>query len=161
MSAKAIELAQQLKQFNGQVIEFVQNCTDENWQRICPWEDWPVGVVARHIAAGHFEVIELVKMMLNGEPLPPLSEKNVIDMGNQHAQEHAACTRDEVLTLLQTNGDKMVTFVSELNDDDLATTGQMPLIEGDFTAAGLLEAVILHSGGHHFANMQKTMAGAD
>ena len=159
MSAQATRLAQQLNDFNAQIISFVEKCTDENWRRTSAWEDWTVGVVARHIAAGHFEVIELVKMMLKGEAVPPLSEEQVVAMANQHAKEHADCTRDEVLSILRTNGEKMVTFVAELSDDDLGATGQMPIMEGEFTAAELIDAVILQSGRHHFENMQKAVAG--
>ena len=48
--------------FNNEVIAFVEKCSDENWEKVCSGEEWPVGVVVRHIAAGQFSALGLVKM---------------------------------------------------------------------------------------------------
>jgi hypothetical protein len=37
----------------AEVAEFVRGCDDRTWARSTAAECWPVGVVARHIAAGN------------------------------------------------------------------------------------------------------------
>ena len=70
MSQRTENLAERLRTFNTQVITFVENCTQENWRKICAREDWTVGVTARHIGAGHYDIIGLAKMIVNEETLP-------------------------------------------------------------------------------------------
>ncbi|MDD5761691.1 MAG: hypothetical protein PHP88_04190 [bacterium] len=52
MGKRAIELAERFKAFNNKLIAFVRSCTDEDWRKVCSGEQWPVGVVARHIVLG-------------------------------------------------------------------------------------------------------------
>jgi hypothetical protein len=54
MSNRAQELSNRLTNFNNDIIAFVEDCSDDNWKKTCEGEQWPVGVVARHIAAGHY-----------------------------------------------------------------------------------------------------------
>ncbi|MBW2248019.1 MAG: hypothetical protein JRF62_12720 [Deltaproteobacteria bacterium] len=58
MSQRAEKLAERLRIFNTQVVTFVENCTQENWHKICGREDWTIGVVARHIGAGHYDIMK-------------------------------------------------------------------------------------------------------
>ena len=92
MSERAQLLADTIQVFNDAVMAFVDRCPEEAWRQTCQNEDWQVGVVARHVAASHFQVIRLAKTMLQGEPLPELSIEQVIEQGNTHAREHADCT---------------------------------------------------------------------
>ena len=52
MSQRGEKLAERLGIFNSQVIIFVENCTEENWRKICARKDRSIGVVARHIMWG-------------------------------------------------------------------------------------------------------------
>ena len=78
MSKRAFDLAERFKTLNNELIDFVKNCSDEDWRKVCPGEQWSVGVVARHIAASHYGALALAKMMVAGEKLPDLTE-GVID----------------------------------------------------------------------------------
>jgi len=69
MSQSAEELSKSFVRFNNEVIAFVENCSDENWAKICPGENWPVGVVARHIAADHYSALGFAKMIVEGKQL--------------------------------------------------------------------------------------------
>jgi hypothetical protein len=101
MSQRAKELSERFMRFNNEVVAFVQKCSDESWQKVCSGEKWPVGVVARHIAAVHYSAFALAKMIVDGKPLPELT-REAIDHGKaQHAKKHANCTKDEVLGILR------------------------------------------------------------
>jgi len=154
MNSNATALADRIRAFNEEVIAFVEQCTSEQWQKVCAWEEWTVGVTARHIGAGHFEAIGLAEMIIKGQELPALTMDDFKQMGNQHAREHAACTREEVLSILNKNGASAADFVVGLTDAELDRNAYLAVTGGDVTAGQLLEYVIMESGGEHLANMK-------
>jgi hypothetical protein len=101
MGQRTKELVERFTAFNNDFIAFVDNCSDEDWRKVCSDEGWTVGVVAHHVAAGHYSSLDLVKMIVAGETLPPLTMETIDQMNAQHAKEHANCTTEEVLGLLR------------------------------------------------------------
>ncbi|MEN6441345.1 MAG: DinB family protein [Syntrophobacter sp.] len=158
MESRAKELAERLRGFNGEVIAFVERCDEQDWKKICAWEQWPVGVTARHIGAGHYSAVNLSRKIIAGEPLPQLTGEQVVEMANQHAREHAECTRRDVLDILNRNGGEMVEFVAGLDDSELDRTGYLSMLGGDVTVRQFIENVVLISGKEHLGNM-KTAVG--
>jgi hypothetical protein len=159
MSERAQKLAERLRAFNEDIAVFVEGCSDGNWKKACEKEEWPVGVTARHIAAGHFEAVDLARIIVKGEQLPEFTMDQLVAMANAHARQHAACTREEVLGLLRRNGKALVDYVAGLSDAELDRTGHLALAGGKMSAQQFIEAVILSSGGEHFASM-KAAVGA-
>jgi len=159
MSKRAIDLAARFKAFNNELIGFVENCSDENWRKVCPGEQWSVGVVARHIAASHYGALGLAKMMVAGEKLPELTEGVIDQMNSKHAEKHRHCTRDEVLKILRENGTSVADYVAGLSDTDLDRTGHIAAAGGDMTTEHLVVNIIIRNGSEHFANA-KAATGA-
>ena len=159
MSKRAIDLAGRFRIFNNVLIGFVEKCSDENWQKVCPDERWSVGVVARHIAASHYGALGLVKMMVGGEKLPELTHDVIDHLNSKHAEKHRHCTRDEVLKTLRENGASVADYVAGLSDADLDRTGHIPAAGGDMTAEHVILHIILRAGGEHFANAKAATGG--
>ena len=159
MSKRAIDLAERFKAFNNELIAFVKNCSDENWRKVCPGEQWPVGVVARHIAASHYGALGLAKMMVAGEKLPELTEGVIDQMNSKHAEKHRHCTQVEVLKILLENGRSVADYVAGLSDTDLDRSGHIAAAGGDMTTEHLIVNIFIRSGGEHFVNA-KTATGA-
>ncbi len=158
MRQRAKELSERFMSFNNEVIAFVEKCSDENWEKVTSGEKWPVGVVARHIAAGHYGAYDLAKMIVDGEQLPEITME-AIDQGNaQHAEKHANCTKDEVLGILREKGSSIAEYVAGLDDADLDRTSNLALVGGTISAQQFLENIIIHSGTEHLTNM-KSAAG--
>ena len=158
MSPRAQALAEKIQAFNRDFLDCVQNCSDADWQKTCQAEDWPVGVVIRHVADGHYGVMALARMIIKGDPLPELTMDAVIQMGNDHAREHADCTREEVRALLEQNGRALIEFITNLTEDQLDCQGQMALLGGDVSTQQMLEMLILHSGGDHLSSVRSTIS---
>lgn len=154
MSKRAIDLADRLKAFNDEVIAFVKKCPDEDWRKVSPGEQWPVGVVARHIAASHFGALGLAKMMVAGEKLPELTEGVIDHLNSKHAEKHCNCTQDEVLKTLRENGTSVADYVGGLSDADLGRPGHIAAAGGDLTTEQLIVKIILGSAGEHFAHVK-------
>ncbi len=158
MDQRGKELAENLRKFYEEVFRFVQNCTEEDWRKVCAWEEWSVGVTARHIGAGHYGAMGLFKLIINGEKLPDLTQDQIIQMANQHARDHAGCTKEEVMAVLTKNGVDLVEFVAGLSANELDRTGYLAMLGAQVTAQQFIENVVLGSGGEHFANMKKALA---
>ena len=154
MSQRTKQLVERFTAFHNDFTAFVENCTDEDWQKVCGGEQWAVGVVAHHIAAGHLGAIDFVKMIVDGEAIPEITMEAIDQMNAQHAKEHANCTKDEVLALLRENGSAFASYLEGLREADLARTGYLAAIGGDVSAQQLIEMVILQSGGEHLDNMR-------
>jgi len=154
MSQRTKELVARFTGFNNEFIAFVDNCSDEDWRKVCSGEGWTVGVVAHHVAAGHFGVIDFVRMIVAGEAIPEITMEAIDQMNAQHAKEHTNCTREEVLGLLRKNGSAFAGYLEGLSEADLARTSYLVLIGGDVSAQQFIEMVILQSGGEHFDSMK-------
>ena len=154
MSKKAKELAEKFTTLNNEMLAIVENCTDEDWQKVCGGEQWAVGVVAHHVAAGHFGAIDFVRMIVAGEAIPEITMETIDQMNAQHAKEHANCTREEVLALLRKNGSAFTGYLEGLSETDLVRTGYLAAIGGDVSAQQLIEMVILQLGGEHLDSMK-------
>ena len=159
MSKRAIDLAERFKAFNDELIGFVENCSDENWRKVCTGEHWSVGVVARHIAAIHYGALSLAKMLVAGEKLPELTEGVIDQLNSKHSEKHRLCTRDEVLKTLRESGTSAADYVAGLSDTDLDRSGQFAASVGDMTTEQIIVIIILRSSVEHFANA-KAAAGA-
>jgi hypothetical protein len=159
MNARSQALAERIQGFNLEMTACVRNCSDEDWQRVCKAEDWTVGVVARHVGDGHYRVVELAKMIIAGAPLPDWSMDAVVQMANDHAREHADCSRGEVLGILDANAGALTEFISGLSEDELDRQGHMALIGGNISVQQILEMLILQSGGDHLKSIRATITG--
>ena len=154
MSQKVDTLVEKLATFNNEMLAIVENCTDEDWQKVCGGEQWTVGVVAHHVAAGHYSSLDLVKMIVAGETLPSLTMDTIDRMNAQHAQENANCTREEVLALLREHGATFADYLAGLSEAELSRTGYLAALDGDVSVQQFVEMIILHSAGDHLTNMK-------
>ena len=158
MGDNAKALAERFRAFNQEVISFVEGCSDSDWQKMCTDEEWPVGVTARHIGAGHYGALDLVKRIVDGEPLPEITADQLVEMGNAHARKHAGCSRQEVLDILKSNGSRLEAYVAGLSDEAVEEKGHLALAGGEVSAQTLIELVVLQSGAEHLESMKKAVA---
>lgn len=159
MNEKARDLSEKLTAFNAEVISFVEGVNAEDWTRPTVAEEWPVGVAARHIGAGHYAIQGLAEAFVNGGPLPELSFEAITEMANEHARKNAGCTREEVLSILRKNGETLAAWVGGRTDEELARKVHFPLFGKEASAHELIEAVVLVSGREHLDSLKKTLAG--
>jgi DinB superfamily len=154
MSPRAEELAKRFTDFNNEFTAFVKSCPEKDWARVCPGENWPVGVVARHVAAGHYRVLGLAKMIVEGRQLPELSHESIDQANAEHAEKHAGCMKDEVLELLRKNSTAISDYIAELDDADLDRTGHLAAAGGPISTQQIIENLVIQSAGEHLASLK-------
>jgi hypothetical protein len=160
MNPRANQLSQRLRQFSDELASLTRKVSDEDWTKMLPAEQWPVGVTLRHLASGHLGITSLARMMVNGEKLPEITMEGLKEMANQHAREHADCQKNEVLEILDKNSAEIVSFTAGLADEQLDRTGHLAAT-GDVSVQQIIEYVVFMSAGEHVANIQKALGGAE
>ena len=143
INQQAQTLQAQFENFQQDLLTSVAGCTDEDWGKVTAAEQWPVGVLTRHIGAAHYPIIELAELIVTGQPLPEITW-DMINQGNaQHATEHANCTRSEVLHFLKEQGEKVSNYLAGLTDDELNRRAYVGLFEAELRAYDLIEQVVV------------------
>lgn len=158
MANRSGQLSERLKEFNDEVIAFVEGLSESDWKKVCEPEDWPVGVTARHIGASHYQAASMAKMIINGQKLPEVTADEITESANRHAREHADCTKAEVLEILKIEGTAMADFVKGLSDPELERSGRLFATGKDMTAEQFIDVVVLKSARGHFENMKAAVA---
>jgi uncharacterized damage-inducible protein DinB len=158
MSERATELANRFTAANDELIGIIHGASDEGLHRICPGEQWSVLVTARHVAISYRVVGSWIRRVANGEDVQ--TTRHQIDEGNAlHAQEFAATSREEVLTLLQDNGIRVADTIRNLTDEQLSASAVMGPASGDrLTAEQVTRDVLIHHITDHTADIQATLA---
>jgi hypothetical protein len=158
MSQRAKDISVRIESFIDDVIAFVENLSDDDWKRVCAWEEWSVGVTACHLGAGHFGMSGMLGMIVKGEELPQLTMDQVNEMSKKSVQKHSDCTKAEAMDMLRKNGAKLAAYVSGLTDDELDRKGSMPAFGGKVSAEKFIDYIIFQSATQHFDSM-KTAVG--
>lgn len=154
MGDKANALKNSFDALNNNVIAFVENCSAQDWKKVCPDEKWTVGVVAHHVAEGHYSLLAFLKMIVSGQKLPEISMDAIDAMNEKHAADHAGCTQEEVLGMLGKNGGKISGYVSGLSDDDVDRTTYFSLAGGNISVGQILENVLISGCSEHLEHMK-------
>lgn len=147
-------LAHRFEAFHQDLLTFAEGCSDSDWQKITPAEKWPVGVTARHIGVGHYPLVAWVQMIVDGQPLPAVTMDDVNQANDQHALEHANCTKAEVVEILRTNSTEVLDYLATLNDDDLERQGYVNLFDADYSANELFTLLLIDIARTHFESMK-------
>ena len=159
MSERAGELARQLQELGDQLAAVIEGCSDSGWQKVCEGEGWPVGVTAHHLAEGHLPAgLQLVEMVVNGQPLPPITMEQIDQMNAEHAVKFADVARQDTLTGLRRNTARAVEYVGGLSDEQLAQSSPLMAAGGQaVTAEWLIQMIILQSGGEHLSSLRSAL----
>jgi DinB superfamily len=140
------DLATEFEATNQAVIAFAQARSDQEWQQLCPGENWPLAGVIRHIAAGYETGQRWIHGYLQSQPIHIDPEE--IDRHNEaRAAEFARTSKAAALDLLAREGDAVARLVRGLSDEQLAITH--PVLTGrELSTAQLVKVLVRHTRGH-------------
>ncbi len=156
MGQRSQALAEQFEQANRQMIATIERCSDAQWKTKTSGETWSVGVVAHHVAQGHEAIAGLVRMIANGQALPPMTMDTIHQMNAEHAKQYANATKDETLALLRKNAAAAAGTVRGLSDQQLERSA--PVLGGPpMTAQQMVERVLIGHVKEHHGSIQATV----
>jgi DinB superfamily len=140
------DLATEFEATNQAVIAFAQARSDQEWQQLCPGENWPLAGLIRHIAAGYETGQRWIHGYLQSQPIP--IDPDEIDRHNDaRADEFGRTTKAAALDLLAKEGDAVTRLVRGLSDEQLAITH--PVVTGrELSTAQLVKVLVRHTRGH-------------
>ena len=154
MSQRAQALVQRFNAANGELISYIEGCTEDDLDRVTTDEGWPVRVTAHHLAVSHEPVAGLAQLIASGQPLPPLTQE-VFHHGNaQHAAEYATVSKQTILDRLQSGGAQASAVVSGLSDEALDRAGHFTLLNGEISAQGVIENILIGHVHSHLASIK-------
>jgi hypothetical protein len=106
MRERAAQLATQFADINRELDAFADRCAADEWRHVTAAEQWPVGVVPRHIARSFAVYPGFIERVATGQPMPAQYNRDDIHRGNaEQAMELADSPMEETLALLQRHGD--------------------------------------------------------
>ncbi len=142
MGERADALAAKFEQVNQELIDLIEECSEEKWRSACAGEGWSVGVTAHHVALDTPTLAGMVRAIASGQSFPPLTSEGNDKTNAQHAQEHADCTKRETLDLLRREVPIAASVVRGLSDEQLGRTAEVlagaPHLRAEHVIQGLL-----------------------
>ena len=119
MSPRADEALAKVRAELEALEHLVRTTSAADWSKPCPGEDWPVGLVAFHIARAFQRQAEFVEDAQAGRG-PHLFDRGDTDALNAGvAAEHPTPSRDEVVALGTKSVERIAGAIDGLADADL------------------------------------------
>ena len=154
MSQRVQVLVERFNNANAELISYIAGCTEEELDRVTAGEGWSVRVTAHHLAVSHEPVAGLAQLLASGQPLPPLTLE-IFHHGNaQHAAEYATVSKQMILDTLQNGGAQASAVVSGLSDEALDRSGYFTLVNGEITAQGVIENILISHISSHLESIK-------
>jgi DinB superfamily len=150
---RSARLAALFETAQNDFTRLVENLTDEQWRLIGKNhpkrmndedEGRSVGVIAHHVATSGDWIVNRIRLMLEGRPLPPADFREI---NAKDSAEHADVSREEVLRVLRESGPRLAATVRAIPDDQLDQSRDTPA--GPMSIAQRVELVLIgHIQGH-------------
>jgi hypothetical protein len=150
-SERAAALAADFAAANEEARQFAGSCTDADWHRNVPGEDWTVGVVLHHIAEGHANGLRWLRSMASGEGVSESAED--IDKANAaHATRAGSVGQVETTLPLANNGVLLEQALRALTDEELDRSAPFGPADGRMLPTGDLAAVAARHTRSHLSS---------
>jgi len=150
-------LATQIAQTANDAIATVEGCSDEQWKAITTAEQWPVAVVACHLADLHdvfFQLIDAAKS--NKSSLFELTQEDIDAVNADRARTRADVSKTEIIGRRRDTGPRLSALVAGLSDQELELV--VGAISGyDLTIASFAELAVVGHYREHLASIRSAI----
>jgi hypothetical protein len=144
---RAARYAAEFEATHTEFMRLIESLDAEQWRQIGKNhpqrmneedEGRTVGVIAHHVAVNSPWVMERIQATLEGRPLQPVDMRAI---NAEHAGQHAAVTREEVLRLLRQTQPEIAAAIRGIPDDKLDQAVETPV--GPMSVAQRIERVLI------------------
>jgi hypothetical protein len=123
-------------------------------RRRSPENQCSAAALAEHIAGVHANVAGWVKLIVAGEPLPPLTMADIDRANAEQAIRNDGLSKDDVLARLRAGGSAMTAVLRGLSNDDLTRAAPFTLVGGEIDVQTLVEQAVLTHTQEHLASLR-------
>jgi hypothetical protein len=146
---RANAAAVQLAALNEKVVAVVKGCPDGKWQEVAPADGRQINVVASHIANGYGFALNVAHLIVDGKPLPPITNEMLDAQAAEHAAACAGISKGEVVAQLQDSSSKLCTYLETLTDADLDKASLNEMLGRTWTPLTFgVEGTVWHTTSH-------------
>jgi DinB superfamily len=161
--SRSAEFAYRFEAAQDEFIRLVESLNEEQWKRV--GKNFPqrvndedegrtAGVIAHHVATSGPFILERIKLMTEGKPLPAPGDFR--ELNARHAAENRNVTRDEVLKVLRDTKGPIAATVRAIPDDQLDQQRETPV--GPMSVAQRLERVLIGHIKMHQGSIEAALA---
>jgi len=162
MSNRSEVLATRLENGVRELVQLASTLNDEQWNtRISSHDIRTVGVVVHHVGTMYPIEIELAQKLAAGQAVEGVTWDAVHELNANHAREHANCTKEEAIELVQRNSRAAAAAVRALSDEQLDSAAGLSLNgDGPRTCQFMLEDHAVGHAWHHLLKIRKALGAA-
>ena len=159
MSNRSEVLAKRLENGVRELVQLASTLNDEQWTtKISEHDPRTVGVVVHHVGTMYPIEIDLAQKLAAGQAVEGVTWDAVHELNANHAREHAACTKEEAIELVQRNSRAAAAAVRALSDEQLDTAAGLSLNgDGPRTCQFMLEDHAVGHAWHHLLKIRKAL----
>jgi hypothetical protein len=148
MAGKADQLARRYEDAVANFISDVEGLSDADLRAKTDVEGWTVAACAHHAATASAPLASMAQAAAMGGPMPPITQAMLDEMNAKHAQDFAACSREETLAAIREQAPAAAQVVRGLSDEQLGRAAELPF-GMTMTAEQIIENVLIgHLVGH-------------
>jgi hypothetical protein len=144
MGNRAAALAEQFEQAIADLSKAVEAYPDDHWHEVHGDEGWTVAATAHHVGFQWPLEKEYIVAAAEGAAPPAYSWDDINARNARHAEDFKACSKADVLGLLQKGSAEMAAYVRGLSDEQLDGKAPLALAGGaEVSAQQLIEGGVL------------------
>jgi uncharacterized damage-inducible protein DinB len=139
-------LVQEIEQVADQVEQAVSQASAEQWSALTGSEQWPLGLVARHIAYGYLMARRWIETMAAGDDVTMTLAD--IDQANAANRGAAPDPPEQTLEFLRKARQRLIQQVQQLSETQLDEERYFGVAERRLPIEGIVRLAIRHPRGH-------------
>jgi hypothetical protein len=155
---RAEALAHRIEQGAAALAAYAQGLSDEQWTAVVPPDGRCAGVIVHHVASVYPIEVHLANEIAAGKPVTDVTWTAVADMNAKHAEDDAACSKQDTIDLLRKNSTEAAQAVRALSDAQLDSAAAFSLNAGaPLTAQFVIEDHALRHAWHHLEKIRTAL----
>lgn len=157
-ATQAEQLALQFEGITNELITTIEGCTDEQLRLTTTREQWPVVVVAHHLAVTYGSLAQLLTGLAADETFrAEISTEQLDERNARHAREYASVGKQETLDRLRENRSAFLAQIRNLDDAQLNRTAG--IVGGNEMAVNqMIEGAGIYHTADHLESIRETLA---
>jgi hypothetical protein len=158
MSKRSEALAARLEAGAAALAAFVSTLSETEWQTRLPQDGRKVGVVVHHVATMYPIEIQLANLLAAGQPITGVTWDAVAMINRDHAKENDSVTKENALSLLETNSAAAAAAIRAFSDEHLNCAAPVSLnSDAPLTCQFFLEDHAVRHSYHHLAGIRAAL----